>query len=103
MTQTAPPPPPHRRAMSSRFYLEPADEVVSREQLVKYELQGVVSAGLVESKHVEGPPVDVLRERGGGGGGDERHANKVLSSHPFLFFHKDTHVNTLSTDMTEGG
>lgn len=57
------PRPPRPVCTSLRFYLEPADEVVSRKQLVEYELQGMVSAGLVESKHVEGPFVNVL---GGG-------------------------------------
>lgn len=67
MTQTPQRPPPPQCGTSLRFYLEPADEVVSREQLVEYELKGVVSAGLVESKHIKGPLVNVLR----GGGGRE--------------------------------
>lgn len=50
-----------RCGTSLRFYLEPADEVVSCEQLVEDELKGVVSAGLIKSKHVKGPLVDILR------------------------------------------
>lgn len=49
LNDTVPPPPRGnpRHSTSLQLYLEPADEVVSCEQLVEYELKGVVSAGLI--------------------------------------------------------
>lgn len=46
-------------------YLEAANEVVSGEQLVEYEFEGVIPAGLVQGEHIKRPLVNILRaERG---------------------------------------
>lgn len=81
---------------SPSVYLEAADEVVSRQQLVEDELKRVVPAGLVQSEHVERPPVDVLR--------DMRMLKAVCVCRlvQVVAPHLDV-CNTFSTDMTEGG
>lgn len=82
-------------------YLEAANEVVSGEQLVEYEFEGVIPAGLVQSKHIKRPLVDVLRAEGRIQINARTRAHTVLSV--LLHGHACGSVNTLSTDMTVGG
>lgn len=43
-----------------RLYLETTNEVVSCEQLVEYEFERMITAGLVQSEHVKRPFVNIL-------------------------------------------
>lgn len=47
--------------LSFWLYLESANEVVSCQQLVEYEFEWVIPAGLIQSEHVKRPRVHMLR------------------------------------------